>query len=62
MLEGNWSEDFRGGVPPTKWTGSVKILQQYYINKKPVKFAQCWVFAGVVTSSKLLGKYETTLY
>lgn len=50
LLEGNWSEDFSGGVPPTKWTGSVKILQKYYSNRKPVKFAQCWVFSGVVTT------------
>lgn len=50
LLEGNWSEDFSGGVPPTKWTGSVKILQKYYSTKKPVKYAQCWVFSGVVTT------------
>lgn len=50
LLVGNWSEEFSGGVPPTKWTGSVKILQKYYATKKPVKFAQCWVFSGVVTT------------
>uniref|UniRef100_A0A182NEW6 protein-glutamine gamma-glutamyltransferase n=1 Tax=Anopheles dirus TaxID=7168 RepID=A0A182NEW6_9DIPT len=49
-LLGNWSGDFSGGTPPTKWVGSVEILQQFYKKQKPVKFAQCWVFAGVVST------------
>lgn len=49
---GNWGEDFRGGTPPTKWIGSMEILQQYYKKKKPVKYGQCWVFSGVLTTSK----------
>uniref|UniRef100_A0A1S4H0X3 protein-glutamine gamma-glutamyltransferase n=1 Tax=Anopheles gambiae TaxID=7165 RepID=A0A1S4H0X3_ANOGA len=49
-LMGNWSGDFSGGTPPTKWVGSVEILQQFYKRQKPVKFAQCWVFAGVVST------------
>ncbi|XP_049802797.1 annulin isoform X1 [Schistocerca nitens] len=47
---GNWSNDYGGGTPPTKWIGSMKILQQFYKNKKPVKYGQCWVFAGVLTT------------
>lgn len=47
---GNWGEDFDGGTAPTKWVGSMKILQKYYKDKKPVKYGQCWVFAGVLTS------------
>ncbi|KAF8788081.1 Annulin like protein [Argiope bruennichi] len=50
VLVGNWSADYGGGQPPTHWTGSVAILQQYYKTKKPVKFGQCWVFSGVVTT------------
>lgn len=50
-LKGNWSTEFDGGTPPTKWVGSMKILQKYYTNKKPVKYGQCWVFAGVLTTS-----------
>lgn len=51
VVEGNWSEKFDGGVPPTKWTGSSKIIRKYYSTKKSVKFGQCWVFSGVVTTS-----------
>ncbi|KAF5298385.1 hypothetical protein FQR65_LT01163 [Abscondita terminalis] len=47
---GNWSEDFSGGTPPTEWIGSMEILQKYYKKKKPVKYAQCWVFSGVLTT------------
>lgn len=50
---GNWSEDFSGGTAPTKWVGSVEILQQYYERRKPVKYGQCWVFAGTLTASML---------
>ncbi|KAF5293128.1 hypothetical protein FQA39_LY13738 [Lamprigera yunnana] len=47
---GNWSEDFTGGTPPTEWIGSMEILQKYYKKKKPVKYGQCWVFSGVLTT------------
>lgn len=49
---GNWSEDFSGGTAPTKWAGSVEILQQYYEKRRPVKFGQCWVFAGTLSTGK----------
>jgi len=51
VVEGNWTEKFDGGVPPTKWTGSLKIIRKYYATKKPVKYGQCWIFSGVVTTS-----------
>ncbi|XP_022901420.2 annulin [Onthophagus taurus] len=50
VVMGNWSENHSGGTPPTKWIGSAEILQKYYKKKKPVRFGQCWVFAGVVTT------------
>lgn len=49
---GNWSENFGGGVPPTDWMGSGEILQKYWKKKRPVKYGQCWVFAGVLTSGE----------
>uniref|UniRef100_H3CJT8 protein-glutamine gamma-glutamyltransferase n=1 Tax=Tetraodon nigroviridis TaxID=99883 RepID=H3CJT8_TETNG len=47
VLVGNWSQDFSMGTAPTAWTGSVKILLQYFTTGVPVCYAQCWVFAGV---------------
>ncbi|EDV31392.1 uncharacterized protein Dana_GF14572, isoform A [Drosophila ananassae] len=56
VLLGNWSEDFSGGVAPTKWTGSAEILQQFYKTQRSVKFAQCWNFSGVLaTIARSLG-------
>lgn len=52
VVLGNWSEDFSGGTAPTKWVGSVEILQKFYQKRKPVKYGQCWIFAGVLTTSK----------
>ncbi|KAK8749209.1 hypothetical protein OTU49_015733 [Cherax quadricarinatus] len=51
ILVGNWSDDYSGGCSPTKWGGSQLILQEYYKTKKPVKYGQCWVFSGVVTTA-----------
>ena len=50
---GNWSENFSGGTAPTKWAGSVEILQQYYDHRRPVKFGQCWVFAGTLSTGNI---------
>ncbi|XP_060934529.1 protein-glutamine gamma-glutamyltransferase K-like [Limanda limanda] len=51
VLEGNWSGDYTGGNSPTVWSGSVEILKEYQTSSgTPVKFGQCWVFAGVFTT------------
>ncbi|XP_067929729.1 protein-glutamine gamma-glutamyltransferase K-like isoform X2 [Watersipora subatra] len=50
VLMGNWSGDYSGGVSPTKWTGTPAILQKYMDTKKPVRYGQCWVFSGVMTT------------
>lgn len=54
IVEGKWSEnnDYRKGTPPYSWTGSVHILRRYYETGTTVRYGQCWVFAGVVTTSK----------
>jgi len=49
-LLGNWTGDYSGGVEPTDWISSVDILQQYWETKKDVKYGQCWVFSGILTS------------
>nr|XP_020476856.1 protein-glutamine gamma-glutamyltransferase 2-like isoform X2 [Monopterus albus] len=57
VLEGNWGNSFWGGVTPSQWNGSYAILKQWFdIGCHPVKFGQCWVFAGVMCSvMRLLG-------
>ncbi|XP_071951688.1 hemocyte protein-glutamine gamma-glutamyltransferase-like [Antedon mediterranea] len=51
MLVGNWSGEYSDGTEPTAWTGSAAIFKQYTMTKKPVKYAQCWVFANVLTTA-----------
>uniref|UniRef100_A0A182J8Q9 protein-glutamine gamma-glutamyltransferase n=1 Tax=Anopheles atroparvus TaxID=41427 RepID=A0A182J8Q9_ANOAO len=61
VVAGNWSGNYRDGTAPSTWTGSVKILQEYYQQKDlgsrdPVRYGQCWVFAGVLgTLCRALG-------
>ncbi|KAH0627233.1 hypothetical protein JD844_002738, partial [Phrynosoma platyrhinos] len=50
VIRGKWTEGYEGGSSPTEWRGSVRILQQYYRTKKPVFYAQCWIFSGVLTT------------
>lgn len=50
ILTGNWSGNYSGGRAPTSWSGSVDILREYVEKKRPVKYAQCWVFSGVLTT------------
>ncbi|XP_046852517.1 protein-glutamine gamma-glutamyltransferase 4-like isoform X2 [Xenia sp. Carnegie-2017] len=50
VLMGNWTGNYENGRSPTFWNGSVNILQEYYRTKKPVRYGQCWVFSGVLTT------------
>ena len=52
VLIGNWSGDYDDGTSPLKWPGSVEILEEYWKTKRPVKYGQCWVFSGVVTTGR----------
>ncbi|KAL3047443.1 hypothetical protein OYC64_021619 [Pagothenia borchgrevinki] len=51
VVEGDWSGNYSAGTSPTVWSGSVEIMKEYHKNDgKPVKYGQCWVFAGVFTT------------
>ena len=56
ILEGLWSsndDDYKDGTTPTAWSGSSAILEEFLETKRTVKYAQCWVFAGTLTSGEL---------
>ncbi|XP_073423429.1 coagulation factor XIII A chain [Dendrobates tinctorius] len=50
VVAGSWNNEYKYGVSPSAWTGSVEILLEYYSSKLSVKYGQCWVFAGVFTT------------
>ena len=51
VLYGRWDGDYPDGThAPTSWTGSQAILEEFWKNKNVVKYAQCWVFSGLVTT------------
>ncbi|KAG7522383.1 protein-glutamine gamma-glutamyltransferase 2-like [Solea senegalensis] len=48
VLNGRWVAPYTDGVAPTRWTGSVPILQLWKKSGfRAVKYGQCWVFAAV---------------
>jgi hypothetical protein len=51
VLWGRWSEPYSGGTLPSDWTGSKAIYEQYLRTGAKVKYAQCWVYAGVLVSA-----------
>nr|WVH01985.1 protein-glutamine gamma-glutamyltransferase K-like isoform X4 [Halisarca dujardinii] len=50
ILIGNWSGNYAPHTSPSSWSGSGAILEQFWRTKKAVKYAQCWVFGGTLTS------------
>nr|XP_033476944.1 protein-glutamine gamma-glutamyltransferase K-like isoform X1 [Epinephelus lanceolatus] len=51
VVQGDWSGDYSAGTSPHVWSGSVEILKEYHKNTgHPIKYGQCWVFAGVFTT------------
>lgn len=56
VVQGNWSGDYSEGTNPSAWNGSTSILKSWNQQRQPVKYGQCWVFAGVLcTVSRALG-------
>ncbi len=52
VIVGNWGlPPYTGGTSPLVWTGSQAILAEYAATNQPVKYGQCWVFAGVLTTA-----------
>ncbi|MBM4369110.1 MAG: hypothetical protein FJ102_23050 [Deltaproteobacteria bacterium] len=51
VLQGNWSGNYAGGTNPSSWSGSLPILSAYDGGGGAVKFGQCWVFGGVLTTT-----------
>lgn len=53
VLVGRWAESYPDGVPPSRWTGSVPILQEWSkAGTRAVKYGQCWVFAAVACTGE----------
>ncbi|KPP70871.1 hypothetical protein Z043_110259 [Scleropages formosus] len=57
VLWGKWSGDYKDGISPMYWRGSVEILRNWDTSScTPVRYGQCWVFAAVACSvSRALG-------
>nr|XP_039255982.1 protein-glutamine gamma-glutamyltransferase E-like [Styela clava] len=52
VLWGKWNGKYEDGKSPGYWNDSGKILKKWADeNMQPVKYGQCWVFAGVLTTA-----------
>ena len=55
ILCGLWSseeDDYADGTDPTAWSGSSAILEEFWHSKTCVKYGQCWVFGGLLTTGQ----------
>ena len=50
VLYGRWNGDYSDGVEPSQWVGSAPILKQWLQSRQRVRYAQCWVFAAILTT------------
>ncbi|VVC92194.1 hemocyte protein-glutamine gamma-glutamyltransferase-like [Leptidea sinapis] len=57
LMVGRYDNEYKDGVAPHAWTGSVAILERYLTDGgRPVEYGQCWVFSGlIVTLCRALG-------
>ena len=51
ILTGRWTDTYpKDATAPWAWVGSVAILDEFMRTKKAVRYGQCWVFSGIVTT------------
>lgn len=51
-LEGRWDGQYDDGVEPWRWNSSTAIFAEALrVPTQRVRYGQCWVFAGVLTTS-----------
>ena len=51
VLTGRWTDAYpKDATEPWAWSGSVAILEEFMRTKKAVRYGQCWVFSGLVTT------------
>ena len=48
LLYGRWDDSYGEETAPSKWKNVADICDRYLETRKPVKYAQCWVFAAAV--------------
>lgn len=53
LIEGKWNGGFEDGTNPMSWTGSLAFFERYLHSGQTVKYAQCWVFSGAVTTGTI---------
>lgn len=51
VMMGNWGEADDGVMDVTEWSGSLELLSHWAKDQRPVRYAQCWIFAGVLTTA-----------
>ena len=50
VLYGRWNGYYDDGVEPSQWVGSEEILTRWLQSELRVRYAQCWVFAAILTT------------
>ena len=63
ILHGKWNSPYSNGKQPYEWKSVVEIMNYRFYTGVPVKYAQCWIFAEVLTAMfRFLGIAARTVY
>jgi hypothetical protein len=63
ILYGKWDGIYTNGKQPYEWKSVIEIMNYRFYTGHPVKYAQCWIFAEVLTAMfRFLGIPARTVY
>lgn len=63
LIYGKWDNKYSDGIAPSTWKSTSHVFRHWGINKKPIKYGQCWVFAECITCAlRFLSIPSRTIY
>ena len=63
LIEGRWDQNYKDGRTPNDWVSTSEVFREWNIDRKPIKYGQCWIFAECMTCvMRFLGIPASTIF